>query len=263
MNSQAFQELVWVKGRELYRDMPWREQPTFYYVLVSEIMLQQTQVARVIQKFAEFINAFPTIDILAAAPLAEVLRIWQGLGYNRRAKFMHEAAKQIVMDGQPKDYESLLRLPGIGKNTAAAIMNYVYQVPTPFVETNIRTVYFYHFFRNQRDVSDKQLRELVQKTVDTEHPREFFWALMDYGSLLKSQGYGNIAISKHYKKQPPLSGSLREMRGKIVRALSAVDLSKKELQNTVQADDRFSAALHGLVADGLICIDGDIIHLTR
>lgn len=243
--------------------MPWRDEPTFYYVLVSEIMLQQTQVPRVLVKFQEFITAFPTIDDLASASLAEVLVVWSGLGYNRRAKFLHEAAKQVAAHGQSKTAEALTALPGIGKNTAGAIMNYVYEVPTAFIETNIRTVYFHHFFANEQDIADKKLFEIVEQTMDREHPREWFWALMDYGAQLKSQGQGRLSTSKHHKKQSPLAGSLREMRGRIIRHLTQADASLDELKFAVRADERFDQALQGLLADGLVDNSADKIHLTR
>ncbi len=262
MRVDEFRELVWQKGRALYRDMPWRDDPSFYHVLVSEIMLQQTQVPRVLVKFAEFMERFPTIEILAEASLADVLRVWQGLGYNRRAKFLHETAKQIAANGQPERLEELVKLPGIGRNTAAAIMNYVYEIPTAFVETNIRTVYFHHFFADRQDVSDKELLAIVAATMDAEHPREFFWALMDYGAELKSQGQGRLTASKHYKKQSPLAGSVREVRGQIVRQLSKQACTLSQLKENIAADERFEKALDGLVKDGLVKCSGNIIHLT-
>ncbi len=263
MDSQEFKELVWDSGRRLYRDMPWRDEPTFYYVLVSELMLQQTQVPRVLTKFAEFMKAFPTIQHLAAANLADVLRVWQGLGYNRRAKYLHESARAVATNSEPKTLNELIKLPGIGTNTAAAIMNYVHEVPTAFVETNIRTVYFHHFFNDETDISDKQLIELVAQTMDTDHPREWFWALMDYGSYLKQTAGGRLDKSKHYKKQSPLKGSIREVRGQIIKALQTRGLSGDDLRIVVQADDRFDAALSGIIKDGLVTVTNNQYHLTK
>lgn len=333
---REFREFVWSRADELYRDMPWRDEPTLYHVLVSELMLQQTQVSRVLVKFAEFMTAFPTIKVLASASLADVLKVWTGLGYNRRAKYLHAAAKMIVADSRegsilrehlqpefsllraqggrgakpfPQDsiprkreegvadtltgksvhYENqhippadnvrstlkcpqtehavsldvLTQLPGVGKNTAAAIMNYVYEIPTPFVETNIRTVYFKHFFAAQTDVTDKQILEVVDQTMDREHPREWFWALMDYGAWLKSQGEGRLDASKHYKKQSPLRGSVREVRGQIIRALGEGGMNIEALRAAIQADDRFAQALEGLRRDGLVSDTGGDFYLTR
>ena len=264
MDFLRFQEIVWTKAKELYRDMPWRDDPSFYNVLVSELMLQQTQVSRVLVKFAEFLHTFPTIEDLAAASLADVLKVWQGLGYNRRAKFLHEAAKYVITHSQPTTREDLEKLPGVGRNTAGALMNYIYEIPTPFIETNIRTVYIHHFFTSQKSVSDNEIHELVEATMDHEHPREWFWALMDYGTWLKSQGAGKLDASKHYRKQSPLRGSIREVRGKIIAALARVDeLTLAALADAVGADQRFEPALAGLERDGLIVRRHQYVHLTK
>lgn len=266
MNYDEFQELIWQKGRELYREMPWRQDTRAYYVLVSELMLQQTQVDRVIPKFEAFIAIFPDEAHLADASLAEVIILWQGLGYNRRAKFLHEAAKKIVTDFNgvfPSTKEELLTLPGVGLNTAGAILNYAFNMPMPFVETNVRTVYFHHFFIDGEPVHDSQLLELVAETLDQNHPREFYWALMDYGSWLKKQKVGRIQQSMHYKKQSALTGSVREVRGQIVRVLSAGDLTHDQLTTMVSFDERFESALAGLMSDGLVSQRGEVFHLTK
>lgn len=246
--------------------MPWREDTRPYYVLVSELMLQQTQVARVIPKFEAFIERFPDEQALANASLADVLKLWQGLGYNRRAKFLHEAAKMIVYDFDgtfPVDEQDILKLPGVGKNTAGAILAYAYNKPTLYVETNIRTVYIHHFFNDNFDVNDRDILELLDKTMNRENPREFYWGLMDYGSHLKAQGVRNIDQSRHYKKQSKLEGSLRQMRGVIVRALVGEDMNLNELGSLIGKDDRFEPALQGLIRDGLVQQTGDRLHLTK
>ena len=246
-----FQALIHQKSRELYRPMPWRDQPTFYYVLVSELMLQQTQVTRVLVKFAEFTAEFPDIESLATANLTEVLRVWQGLGYNRRARHLHQAA-QAIADGAPiATLHDLVQLPGIGINTAGAIMNYVYQIPTPFIETNIRTVYLNHFFADQTAVADRDILPIVEQTMDRTDPRRWFWALMDYGSELKSQGKGKLSASRHYTKQSQFAGSLRQMRGEILRRyVGGQPLA--EITAELQDDERFIPALDSLRRDGLI-----------
>jgi len=258
-----FQETVWEHYHHQGRSMPWRDEPTMYHVLVSEIMLQQTQVERVRTKYAQFMERFPDFDALAQASLAEVLVAWQGLGYNRRAKFLHEAAKLIASLGEPNTQIELQKLPGIGANTAAAIMNYVYEQPTPFVETNIRTVYFHHFFPNGEVVSDKQVLDLVAQTMDSDHPREWFWALMDYGSWLKKQAGARLVQSKHYKKQSPLAGSVRQLRGELLRFLMPGARSVDELRARYGSDERFERALSGLRDDGLVAITGTLVHLTK
>jgi len=266
MNTTDFQELVWDRGRELYRDMPWRRDTRPYYVLVSEIMLQQTQVERVIPKFEAFIATFPDIAALARADLAEVLVAWSGLGYNRRAKFLHEAAKKIVEEYRgvfPRTQDALMSLPGVGTNTAGALLAYSFNAPAVFIETNIRTVYFSHFFVGQEAVSDQELRAVVARTYDVEHPREWYWALMDYGAFLKRQGAGQNNVSRHYRKQSALKGSIREVRGQIVRTLTIRGHTLHELQEAVGADARFPRALDGLLRDGLVSWAGNQLHLTR
>ena len=266
MDTAEFRELVWQKGRELFREMPWREDTRPYYVLVSEIMLQQTQVDRVIPKFEAFIAAFPTIAALAKASLAEVLKLWGGLGYNRRAKFLHEAARKIMSDYEgvfPETLEGLTSLPGVGPNTAGAILAYSFNQSVVFIETNVRTVYFQYFFHDQPTVTDKELKELVAATVDAEHPREWYWSLMDYGSFLKRSGAGRNSKSHHYKKQSALKGSVREVRGQIVKELSQGDKELNVLKAALAADERFPMALEGLIRDGLVDETNEKLHLAR
>lgn len=233
--------------------MPWRDQPTLYYVLVSELMLQQTQVARVLPKFDAFVRRFPDVAALAAADLSEVLQTWQGLGYNRRAKFLHQAAQAIAQGAPTATQADLTKLPGIGPNTAGAIMNYVYNHPAPFIETNIRTVYFHHFFAESSAVTDKQLLELVTATMDTDNPRQWFWALMDYGAELKAQGQGRLSTSRHYKKQSRFEGSLRQMRGEIIRR-QAAGQPLEDITQALSDDPRLTPALEGLRRDGLLAV---------
>lgn len=266
MNKETFQELLWQKGRELYREMPWREDTRPYYVLVSELMLQQTQVDRVIPKFLAFIERFPDEATLAQASLAEVVALWNGLGYNRRAKYLHDSAKMIIVeyDGTfPDAYEQLIRLPGVGPNTAGAILAYAFNQPVVFIETNVRTVYFEHFFADHDSVSDAELREAVAVTLDHEHPREFYQAMMDYGTWLKRQGAGRLSKSKHYKKQSPLKGSVREVRGQVVRYLSSADMTLDDLKVRFVGDERLALALSGLIRDGLVTQTGQQLHLTK
>ncbi|MES2876646.1 MAG: A/G-specific adenine glycosylase [Patescibacteria group bacterium] len=261
-----FNEVIWTEGRKLYRQMPWREDTRPYYVLVSELMLQQTQVARVIPKFMAFVEAFPDEATLAKASLADVLKLWQGLGYNRRAKFLHESAKRIVNDFDgvfPTEHADILSLPGVGKNTCGAIEAYAFNRPSLFIETNVRTVYIRHFFADDFEVDDKWILEKLTTTIDTEHPREFYWSLMDYGSWLKANGVRNSARSKHYKKQSPLEGSLRQVRGQIIRELTTGAMTEATLRQLLKADYRFESALAGLQRDGLVSGSPAGFHLTK
>jgi len=261
-----FQEIVWDKSRQLFRGMPWRTDTRPYYVMVSEIMLQQTQVDRVIPKFEAFIGRFPSVKILSQATLADVLQTWSGLGYNRRAKFLHQAAIKIMTEFNgvfPETYKELITLPGVGVNTAGALLAYSFNKPAVFIETNIRTVYFYHFFSDQDTVNDRELKALVEATVDTEHPREWYWAIMDYGSNLKKQGIGQNSKSSHYAKQSPLKGSVREVRGAILKALIIQDSTERELKQQLKADERFTPALMSLEKDGLVTITKGAISLKH
>ena len=226
-------------------------------------MLQQSQVDRVIPKFEAFMARFPSEQELAAASLADVLKEWQGLGYNRRAKFLHEAAKKIVELGEfPVDEQGLLALPGVGVNTAGAILTYAYNQPTVFIETNVRAVYIHHFFADSDNVDDKDIRLLVEETLDREHPREFYWAVMDYGVYLKKQGV-RPSRSKHYVKQSPLKGSVREVRGQIIAILAEGDTTMQQLEARYEGDERFEPALGGLIADGLVMVTDNDIYLTK
>ena len=163
----------------------------------------------------------------------------------------------------PESEAEMLRLPGVGKNTAGAILAYAFNRPAVYVETNVRTVYIHHFFADNFAVDDKEIIELVEATIDHENPRAFYQNLMDYGSWLKAQGVRNISQSRHYKKQSPLKGSVREVRGQIIRLLGKSDMTKLQLAGEVQADERFEPALSGLQRDGLVASTGDLLHLTK
>jgi len=237
------------------RDLPWRKLPRninsrFYVVLVSEIMLQQTQVSRVIPKYTEFLNTFPTMSSLADASLADILQVWNGLGYNRRARYLRESARIIRDDGLPKNIDQLSSLPGIGHNTAGAIMAYVYNYPSVFIETNIRTVFIHHFFSERTNVHDKEILRYVEESLHDQSPREWYWALMDYGTYLKSQGLSN-KTSAHYTAQSKFTGSTRELRAKILRLLQYESLSEAELHKKL-TDSRLSTVLKSLEKDQLI-----------
>jgi len=201
------------------RDLPWRRDTDPYLVLVSEIMLQQTQVDRVVPFYLEFVRRFPSAQALSKATLRQVLEVWQGLGYNRRAKFLHDAAKYITRHGWPKNLEEL---PGVGHYTARAVECFAFNKPAAFIETNIRTVLFYHLQNTaHRSLSDAQLLPMVEKLLKESKmpPREFYWRMMDYGAVLKRQGVRLNAVSVHYKKQSKFEGSSRQRRAAKLRVL--------------------------------------------
>lgn len=204
------------------RSFPWRDTHNPYHILISEFMLQQTQTHRVVDKYLLFVEAFPKPYDLAAAPFSSVLEFWQGLGYNRRALFLHNAVKSIVSEFNgivPNNLNDLTSLPGIGPYTASAVCTFAYNQPLVFIETNIRTVFIHHFFTDNNDVNDKELMPYIEQTLDTTNPREWYYALMDYGVYVKAT-YGNKnKQSKHYTKQSKFEGSDRQIRGEILRIL--------------------------------------------
>jgi len=216
----AFRAAVLGHYTEHHRDLPWRRTQNPYRVLVSEVMLQQTQVSRVIQKYEDFIAAFPTAHHLTAAPLTEVLRAWQGLGYNRRALALHRAAHTILEQhgGEiPRSLTELQSLPGIGPATAAAICAFAYDLPVCFIETNIRSAFLHFFFQECTDVPDAELLPLVELTLDRENPRVWYFALMDYGVWVKKTHTNPNRRSRHHARQSPFAGSRRQLRAQILR----------------------------------------------
>ncbi len=213
---------TWSYYRTHRRILPWREQISAYGVFVSEVMLQQTQVHRVTDKYLSFLRVFPDWHMLASASTTEVLAQWQGLGYNRRGLYLHRAAQQIVdeHDGMlPADQAAIDALPGIGPATAAAITCYVWNIPTVFIETNVRRVFLHHCFPGQEDITDRQLQPLVAAAVrfHSPDPREWYYALMDYGSFLAKTVPNPNRRSRHYVKQSRFEGSDRQIRGMILR----------------------------------------------
>jgi A/G-specific adenine glycosylase len=258
-----FQRTVWDYYRAHARPMPWRDNPTPYFVLVSEVMLQQTQVPRVLIKFAEFTNRFPDFASLAAASFADVLSVWSGLGYNRRAKFLWEAAKAVSARGSlPQTREELVLLPGIGPNTAGAILAYAYNQPVLFIETNIRTVIIHHFFADHDNkVKDTDILAVLDQVTPDDNHREWYWALMDYGTHLKSVKSSHLHRAQSYKKQSKFEGSRRQIRGKVLRLLLEGGHTTNELAQIV-TDDRLPDVLEALRQEGMIGLRAKHWHLT-
>lgn len=222
------------------RPLPWRETDSPYHILVSEIMLQQTQVERVEEKYRVFLDRFPDLGSLARAPLQEVLGVWQGLGYNRRAISLKETARHVVdrFKGTiPDSPEELKTLPGIGEYTAAAIAAFAFHRPVPLIETNIRAVFIHCFFLDREGVRDSEIRPLVEATLDAANPREWYYALMDFGVMLKRRLPNPSRRSAHHGRQAPFEGSDRQIRGKILRILLEVKSSSLgEITRLVGAD---------------------------
>lgn len=219
---------------------------------------------RVIPKYHEFLERFPDIRALAAAPLHDVLIVWSGLGYNRRAKFLHQAARQTMdeFDGiLPDDQRLLTTLPGIGHNTAGAIVAYAYNRPAIFIETNIRTVYIHHFFNDATDVTDAQIRACLGETVDADEPRQWYWALMDYGSHLKATTGNAAQRSKSYTRQSKFEGSRRQIRGKVLAGLTQGPLSLDQLSVEIP-DARLESVLSDLVSEGMLIESAETYQLA-
>lgn len=237
--------------------MPWRKQPSPYFVLVSELMLQQTQVDRVLPKFKAFVERFPDFAALAAAPLGDVLSAWSGLGYNRRAQYLWRAAQAITaMGAMPNTVEGLVKLPGVGPNTAGAIMAYVFEQPVAFVETNIRTVFIHHFFADSsQQVTDSAIKQLVANALPVTGVRQWYWALMDYGTHLKATAGAQLHRVKGYKPQSRFAGSLRQVRGEVLRQLIGQKLTAPQLAALID-DSRLTQVLAALVAEGLVVKTG-------
>lgn len=257
---QTFQHTIKQFYQANKRSFPWRAQSnTPYHILVSEIMLQQTQTDRVVPKYKIFVRHFPNFKQLSKATLAEVITHWQGLGYNRRAQNLHQCAQVVVKKYNsrlPREAEQLIKLPGIGLYTAAAIQAFAFNIPSVVIETNIRTVFLHHFFANKKNIPDSDLFPLIQQTLDTTNPREWYAALMDYGSYVKKT-VGNLSRnSKQYTKQSTFKGSNRQARGSILKCLTEhTRLTKQQLQclyPTILSSQKLTTALKQLENEQLI-----------
>lgn len=238
------------------RSLPWRETCDPYHILVSEIMLQQTQVDRVVPKYEAFIQQFPTMSRLARATLQDVLTLWQGLGYNRRARMLHACAQAIEKEHNgvvPREEAVLCALPGIGPYTAGAVRAFAYNEPVTIIETNIRTVYLHHFFADQERVTDAQVREVVTQTLDNENPRTWYWALMDYGTHIKKTVGNANKRSTSYTKQTPFKDSNRYIRGRIVVLLTQEAMSLRMLYGKIEGTPaRIKTQCEALAQEGMI-----------
>ena len=204
------------------RDLPWRHTRDPFKIFVSEIMLQQTQVERVLYKYKLFLERFPDIKTLAQASLADVLKIWQGLGYNRRAKYLLDTARIIYHSHSewPKSQAGLMSLPGIGQSTAGAILAFAYKQPVVFIETNIRRVFIHEFFKHQKFITDTDILDLIRQTLPDDRIDIWYWALMDYGTKLKEQKSNPNQRSSTYRRQSSFNNSKRFVRGKIISYLN-------------------------------------------
>lgn len=232
---EAFRERVYLAGRELYRDLPWRRTRDPYAIWVSEAMLQQTQVSRVDGRWQSWLDRFPSVDALAAATSADVLAEWQGLGYNRRALALWRAAREICerhAGVMPHDETDLRALPGIGPATAAGIRAFAFDLSGVYLETNVRAVFLHELFPGAEGVPDSALRPLVAEACPDGllaiagadapcSPRTWYYALLDYGAHLKRILPNPSRRSRENVRQSRFEGSHRQKRAVLVRLLLA------------------------------------------
>lgn len=257
-----FIERVREQGALLYRDLPWRNLEDPYAVLVSEIMLQQTQVARVGGFWERFMALFPTIDALASAAVADVLEMWQGLGYNRRALALKKAADRCAVerDGTlPTTIEELQTLPGIGPATAAGVVSFAFNRPSVYLETNVRTVFIHELYPDADRVTDKELMPLVADTCPDDDARAWYYALLDYGAHLKTMVVNPSRKSSHYARQSAFEGSRRQKRAELVRivlatpGIGAAELAERlDVFESAAGRGRVDAALFNSIVNDLV-----------
>lgn len=260
-----FRRVVWAYYKKHGRhNLPWRKTKDPYRILVSEVMLQQTQVERVLPFYKKFVKKFPTAERLTSASLSSVLQMWQGLGYNRRAKMLRAAAKELAAT-RTDPIAKLEALPGVGPYTARAVAAFAYNENVIFVETNIRTAVIQHFFPDRKEVGDSEIEETLQEALPPGKSREWYSALMDYGASLKRSGISHNTRSRHYAKQSKFTGSLREARGAILRALVLGAASPTHLINLFGDSRRVQmrAALRALWKEQLIEKDNENYILAR
>jgi A/G-specific adenine glycosylase len=251
----AFRSQVLGIYSERGRSFPWRMTRDPWSILVSEIMLQQTQTERVVPKYEAWMRAYPDPSALAAAPLADVLGLWSGLGYNRRALALAKAAARLAsMRSFPGDEDSLMELPGVGPYTARAVLAFAFGRPVVLIETNIRSVFLHRFFKGEEEVPDSRIAPLVEATLYRDDPRTWYYALMDYGvEIKKSLGNPNTR-SAHYAKQSPFADSNRRIRGELLKAMSGKGRADAEelAAGLPFARERVEAALRELAAEGFV-----------
>lgn len=269
---EEFTQRVWEQGRELYRDLPWRNTYDPYAILLSEVMLQQTQVSRVLGRWEEWLDVFPTVEALASAPLPPVLELWQGMGYNRRALNLKRCAEELVAnhDGMvPSDKKALLALPGIGPSTSAGVRIFAFRQPDMYLETNVRTVFIHELFPDEDKVPDKQLVALVEQTCpQDESVRDWYYALLDYGAHLKKTISNPTRRSAQYARQSKFEGSHRQKRAYLLRRAIEGIMSLSELtedlaraeesagRNAPSADE-VAAIMEELESEGFVVRQGD------
>lgn len=261
----SFQNKIWNFYTEQKRDFPWRDTKDPYKILVSEFMLQQTQANRVIPKYISFVKRFPSISHLSKASLEEVLHAWQGLGYNRRALYLKNAVERIESGFDsliPNDVKTLSSLKGIGINTAGAVIAFAYNLPVVFIETNIRRVFIHEFFNDKDSITDKQILDLIQKSLPKKDTKYWYYALMDYGAYLSRSTVNPNRKSKHYSVQSKFEGSSRQLRGKVLKELLKGSTTIIKLEKVLN-DNRTNTIVTQLVNEGFVVLKNNELFLKK
>ncbi len=250
---------------EAGRAFPWRSTRDPWAILVSEIMLQQTQTERVLPKYLAWLEAYPDPASLAEAPLAGALELWSGLGYNRRALSLVRAASLLASAGSfPDEEEALLDLPGVGPYTARAVLAFAFGKPVVLIETNIRSVFLHEFFPGEEGVPDSSIAPLVGATLVREDPRTWYYALMDYGVEIKRREGNPNKRSAHYAPQSPFADSNRRIRGALLKALASGASDGDALAAALPfSRERVDSALAELKAEGFVAEIGGAYRLGR
>jgi A/G-specific adenine glycosylase len=266
-DSEEFQKIVLNHYRNYGRELAWRTTADPYRILVSEIMLQQTQVDRVSIKYPAFIDIFPGFATLAAAPLSEVLTVWQGMGYNRRVIALQKCAQRVMTEFGgllPASVDTLATFPGIGRATASSICAFAFNMPVIFIETNIRRVFIHFFFSDTATVNDAEILPIVEGTLFREDPRTWYNALMDLGTSLKKTVPNPNRRSVHYTKQSAFEGSDREIRGWILKSLlSKKGITDKTIHGHFPGDPaRIRRIIATLEHEGFISREGNHLRLS-
>jgi len=266
---ELFKKIIYDYYRNHKRKFPFREDITPYKVLVSEIMLQQTQTGRVAEKYLKFIEKFPDFLTLSTASLEEVLKVWKGLGYNRRAIALKKISEIVINDFKgklPDSLEILKSFPQIGHNTASSILTFAFNKPVFFIETNIRRVYIYFFFPDKNRIEDKDIMTIIKKTIDNNNPREWYYALMDYGVMLKKTHPDLNKRSAHYRKQAPFKGSTRQVRGKLLKLLikeGSMEIAEIQELSGIKDKKKINKILDQLKQEGFIEIKEDLVKIAK
>ncbi|MFW9929475.1 MAG: Fe-S cluster assembly protein HesB [Candidatus Thorarchaeota archaeon] len=258
----TFQNKIFSWWRNNKRSFPWRETTDPYKIMISEIMLQQTQTTRVIEKYLAFIQKFPTFDSLASAPPADVLSLWSGLGYNRRALWLQQASQKIISLGYfPRTPENLRKLKGIGSYTSRSILIFAFNFDIATVDTNIRRIFINENFATE-STSEKEMLMIAYKLLPKGKARDWHNALMDYGSLVMTSTRTGI---KSKNKQPTFIGSSREYRGKVIKHLNEIGKASLEELFGISNLERESTEkiIKSLIKDGLIIKEENIFYLPR